>query len=631
LSSPPTPRWVRVGLGIVVAIYLTYSAFGIAAPFYWGHHGYHGATYMLRARTSLRQHMVAPATWTGYDPPPPAALYFHHPIGYHHLLTVTVPIFGEREWLPRALAALGGLAALWAMYRLVRRAWSPGLGLLAVAVYVSLPVVTSFSVLSDPMLLELACVLWGLRAYLDYLERPSRRLLVEAALSYGIGGLMMWEVFFIGPFIALHGLLYRKTARGRELAITAWNGPSVRVAGLALHPTTIHTLVIGTACVAVMAFHVWFTAHAGVWGEFLDSYKLRHSPPSASYVLDRHTQWMELLYGAPPLIVAALWYVVFVARLALGHLRTRDLAVLTFLYTNTLYIYLFAEGSSVHLYRVFFYSGFFALAAVDLVDELARGGRRLFPGLPPRIAGGLVAGAAIALYFRAEIPHAWANLIESRALMGTHGETHYSPHDDQWLFAKDVTRLTTPTDRVILHYPSMGARKELWFYLDRSMDEVTAMAQVDKFRAGFGHSVLVYDDRSLGAADRAIAETLMREHPTRFYDRFIFIDLRKQGARIEGWGFSRGRITPAYRFWVSHLYGPLSLVRKANITEVCTALRLGVPLATDEDAPATDGGQRACYAEYLRRRAATVSDTIEPPPPSPSPSPSLSPSPSPSQ
>ena len=61
----------------------------------------------------------------------------------------------------------------------------------------------------------------------------------------------------------------------------------------------------------------------------------------------------------------------------------------------------------------------------------------------------------------------------------------------------------------------------------------------------------------------AIAALVHKDHPTRFYDRFVFIDLRKQGGRIEGWGFARGRITPAYRFWVSHVYGPLSLARQA--------------------------------------------------------------------
>ena len=90
-------------------MYLVYSSFGLLAPFWWGHHGYHGATYMLRARMSLRLHMLSPATWGGFETPPPAALYFHHPIGYHHILTLLIPIFGDHEWLARGVAVAGGL------------------------------------------------------------------------------------------------------------------------------------------------------------------------------------------------------------------------------------------------------------------------------------------------------------------------------------------------------------------------------------------------------------------------------------------------------------------------------------------------------------------------------------------
>jgi hypothetical protein len=208
--------------------------------------------------------------------------------------------------------------------------------------------------------------------------------------------------------------------------------------------------------------------------------------------------------------------------------------------------------------------------------------------------------------------------------MGTHGEPHYAPHDDQWEFAKDVTRMTSPTDRVILHYPSMGARKELWFYLDRSMDEVTAMAQVSKYAGNYAHSVLVYDDRAISGPERNIAEQLMKDHPTRFYDRFVFIDLRKSGGRIEGWTFQRGPMSAAYRFWVSHVYGPLSLVRRANSAEVCTALRLRVPAARDEDPPPPDPSQRACLAEYDEVRRGSSGTTIvwpAPPPPAPLPAP----------
>jgi len=104
------PLWpVRAGLAVCTFVYLLYSSFGICAPFWWGHHGYHGATYMLRARMSLRLHMLSPATWGGFEKPPLAALYFHHPIGYHHLLTLLIPIFGDHEWLARGVAVAGML------------------------------------------------------------------------------------------------------------------------------------------------------------------------------------------------------------------------------------------------------------------------------------------------------------------------------------------------------------------------------------------------------------------------------------------------------------------------------------------------------------------------------------------
>jgi hypothetical protein len=113
----------------------------------------------------------------------------------------------------------------------------------------------------------------------------------------------------------------------------------------------------------------------------------------------------------------------------------------------------------------------------------------------------------------------------------------------------------------------------------------------------------------------------MRDHPTRFYDHFVYIDLRQRGPRVEGWTFVRGPITPGYRFWVSHVYGPLSLARRASLTEVCTAIRLGLPLAKDEALPPLERSQQSCYDEYLRRRNATTGDTIMPPAPTPPPAP----------
>jgi hypothetical protein len=561
---------VRVGLAIATLVYVAYSSFGIAAPFWWGHHGYHGATYMLRARMTLRFHMLSPATYTGYDYPPQNALYFHHPIGYHHLLTLLVPIFGEHEWLARGLAAAGGLLALWALYALVRRSWSREAGLVAVIVYVGLPVVTSFSVLSDPMLLMLASVCWGLSAYLSILERPTARALWHAGLAYALGGLIMWEGFFIGPFIAVHALVYALTRRGRSLRIGRWNA------------LVAHTLVIGAACVAVMGFHIWFTNHANAWQDFLDSYRIRHAPPSTQYVIDRHTQWIDLLYGRPPVLVGAVWFTLWLARVATGRARRRDIAPLTFLYVNTIYIYMFAEGSAVHLYRVFFYSGFFALVVTDLVDDTYHAAHRLFRSpYAPALAGLAVLG----IYLYAEVPHAYDNLIESRVLMGTHGQGGYSTEGDKLLFAAEATRRTRPDERVIVDYGHLGARKEMWYYLDRGFDEVTRLAEIERYRKTWPRSVLILDERMLGPAERTQFEGLMREHPVIFYDHFALVDLRSKQPGVSSYAFRAGRMSPLYRWFVSHKYPPQKLVRAGYLPGECTALSQNVPVARDEELP----------------------------------------------
>jgi 4-amino-4-deoxy-L-arabinose transferase-like glycosyltransferase len=586
------PRWpVRAGLAIATTIYLLYSSFGIAAPFWWGHHGYHGATYMLRARMSLRLHMLSPATWGGYETPPLAALYFHHPIGYHHILTLLIPILGDHEWLARGVAVAGGLVALWALYVLVRAFWSREAGLVAVAVYVALPVLTSFSVLSDPMLLAMACVLWSLWAYLSLLERPTTRALWHAFFAYALGGFIMWEAYFIGPFIAVHSIAYAWTRRGKTLRVDSRFGR--------FNALYAHVLVTGAACALMMAFHIWFTHHAGAWDDFLDSYRIRHSPPSAQYVIDRHVQWVDILYGRPPLVAGAVWFFVWLCRLALGRARRRDLAPLTFLYVNTLYIYMFAEGSSVHLYRVFFYSGFFALAVADLATDAYWATHRLFRKAPAWLPAA-VAGALVAVYFVAEVPHAWKNLLESRVLMGTHGEAHYNPEQQKLRFAAEVHARTTKDERVIIHYPHLGARKEFWYYIDRNYDEIQSLQELDKHKATLARSVLILDEKMLSAADRLVFDRLIQAHPVTFFDNFTMIDLRSDKPGAQSFTFVPGRMSFAYRWLISHKYPPLSLVRRAYLPGECEALTLGVPVATDEEI-AEPGEERLlpCYHDLL--------------------------------
>lgn len=615
IDASAPPKWpVRVGLAIVTFIYCLYSSYGIAAPFWWGHHGYHGATYMLRARMSLRLHMLSPATWGGFEKPPLAALYFHHPIGYHHLLTILIPIFGDHEWLARGLAAAGGLTTLWALYKLVARFWSRELGLVAVTVFVALPVVTSFSVLSDPMLPAMACVLWSLWAYLAILENPETRYLKHAFFAYAIGGFIMWEAYFIGPFIAVHALFYMFGRRGRTLTL--------EVFGRRVNALLVHTLVTGAACVLMMGFHIWFTKHAGAWDDFIASYEIRHAPPSAQYVIDRHVQWVDILYGKFPVAVGAVWFVVWLARLAVGRARRRDLATLTFLYVNTIYIYMFAEGSAVHLYRVFFYSGFFALATMDLIGDIYGGARRVWRRGPSWFP---VAAAAFAFfgYLWIEVPHAYQNLIQSRILMGTFGETQYSPQAEKTRFAQEVHARTGRYDRVIIHYPHLGARKEFWYYIDRNYDEVTSLTQLEHLKPTLSKSVLILDEGMLSAGDRAIYDRLITQHPVTFFGSFAMIDLRSDKPGVTSYAFAPQRMTPAYKWLVSDKYPPLGLVKRAYLPGECAAMSLDIPLDDSEELlPPMEARWLTCYWDLLARRgdaqsAAAIERTISaglPPP-----------------
>lgn len=586
--SPATDaRWpVRVGLGLCVFVYLLYSSFGIAAPYWWGHHGYHGATYTLRALMTLRHHILTPATWMGFEPPPKAALYFHHPVGYHYILSLLIPIFGKHEWLARGVAVAGGLVALFALYRLVARCWSREAGLVAVVIYVCLPILASFSVLSDPMLLEMAAVLWGLWAYLSLLERPSRRLLVHAFFAYALGGFVMWEVYFIGPFIALHALCYRFTRRGRELRLGRFSA------------LDLHTLVIGTACCLMMGFHLWFTIHSDVWNDFIASYRLRHAAPPWSFVLERHEQWISLLYGWPPVAVGGLWLAVWLVRLVRGQGRRRDLAPLTFLYVNTLYIYLFAEGSSVHLYRVFFYSSFFTLALTDLVCEAAAVAGRWAPRrvwLAP-CAG----GALLTLYLAAELPHTLHNLLESRVMMGTHGQLGYSPHRRKLRFAAEVHARTSRDERVIIDARQLGARKELWYYLDRNFDEIQSLAELGRLRRTQPKSVLILDEQQLSGVDRIRFDELLQHHPVIFFEHFAMVDLRSNRPEVSSYAFVERPMSRAYRWFVSHHYRPLALVPRAYLPGECKALALGVPVpATEELEPPALAALLPCYHNLL--------------------------------
>lgn len=548
-----SPWPVRIGLGIVVAIYIAYSLFGIAAPFLWGHHGYHGATYMLRAIMSLRFHLLLPCTWAGFEFPPRFSWYLHHPIGYHHLLTLLIPIFGVHEWLARGVAAASGLGVIAALYALVRHYWSREAGLLAAAVWVALPIITTFSVLSDAMFPAMVSSIVMVYALLRFLDEPSRKWLILGCVFMVLGGFVMWEAYFQAFFQGLFAMALLFTARGRALRLGNWNAPFA------------WTFWTGLVSATQMGLHFLYTWSKGMLDDFKGSYAVR-STATFDYALERHKGWLDVLYGWPLLKLAILWLVIFVARAAAGRARRRDVAVLIFFVLNTFYLWIFAEAAAVHEYRVFWYSSFFVLVVVDLIADLH--------GVVVRLAGSRLVAAGAALlatagYFYVEAPHAWKNLVESRVTMGTHGVANYNADYSKQLFAMEVARRTGPQDFIFVHN-NMPRRIEFYYYMDRSNLDIGTLAQIPSLLKQHPRA-LVMMDASVAGYERGLLLELLRKHPGFIFDHYLLIDLRSDQPGIREYQWAPQPMSALYRYFVSHKYPPMKAVETRTTLSACLA------------------------------------------------------------
>lgn len=614
-------RWLRLAIAAVVAVYLLYSSFGIAGPFLWGHYGYHAASYVMRARMTMRYGLVVPATAAGFGGAPGReAYYLHHPIGYHHVLVPFFKVLGESEWVVRLVPVLGGLLLLASLYRLVRRYWSDTTALLALALHISLPFLCSFSVLVDPMLLEMACCIVAVDAFLGFQSQPERRRreLGRACLALGLGGLLMWEVYFLAFFMGLYvigwwlhdRLRARRTGQG-----TADDG------GLLSAPLR-WLLATFVATVLPFVFHFVFTWRVGMLDDTMGSYRER-SHAAFGWVYAQISKWLLLLYGEPVLAIAGLWLVMFLVRLLSGEGRRRDQAVVVFFLLNTLYIVAFAKGAAIHLYRVFFYSTFLTLAAVDVLSELytavvAWADRRGRGRAAARFGAAAVALGLIG-YFALQGPHALRNLRESRELMGTHGHVGYDPDYPKQRFAMELAR-AMERDDYLLSY-NMNKRLEFSFYADRSESAVSSVAGLATQLRQHPRSWFITDVR-LGALEGRQLHELLRKHPATLYYPYVMIDLRST-EKTAGLGAPRPVLhelrfvpqpmSPSWRWFFSHKYPPLLPQPHVSSYGQCAVANLDPAAGGSEPSPAlrqvavsepavtprTPTADLVCYHNYL--------------------------------
>ena len=328
------------------------------------------------------------------------------------MLTPFLLLLGDHDYVGHLVAALGGLVCLFALWQMVRRHVGDVAALVATAVYVALPIVCS---VFDPDRRDAAGdgVLHPDDGFLSSISEntddkmacprlfgtvPGRTPYVGSVLSGVLLGLHCIALFFMG----------------RKLA-----GPIPR--------STPDAVVLTTFVVSslTMAFHFFLMWQKHAFDDFRASFHSR-STATFAYAKAQHEKWLLLLYGKPILFLGGLWLVVFLIRLCVGKSRQRDFGVLLFFLINTLYIFLFPAASSIHLYRVFWYSTFFALAISDLACDLYRLIQFSVDKWIPRDPNAtthlaipaIAVTACLVGYFALVIPHSYRNLLESRVMMG---------------------------------------------------------------------------------------------------------------------------------------------------------------------------------------------------------------------
>ena len=234
---------------------------------------------------------------------------------------------------------------------------------------------------------------------------------------------------------------------------------------------------------------------------------------------------------------------------------------------------MFAEGSSVHLYRVFFYSGSSALSPpADLASDAWAAAHALAYSRARRTPDWIPAAGARSHHLLRG--HRAARLAQpGRAARARRPEPHYSPEQQKLRFAAHEGRAR--------HHPLPAPqRKEFWYYIDRNYNEIQSLAQLDKLKETLGKSVLILDERLLSVANRPIYERLMAAAPGHLLETHGDNCARRRRGRMSS-PSSRCGCRSLYRWFISHKYPPLVLVRRAYLPGDAARSR-SVPVAANE-------------------------------------------------
>ena len=559
--SAPERRWgdlpawaTRALFAALICVQIGFAFQGIANYWQWGHNGYNGAAYQLAARNTLRWGLLLPAQYAAGDRlPDPHELYTHAPLALHLHTTASVWLFGDSELSVRLVPALFGILAAAALFAVARRHWSDSHALLALGIYVLLPINQGFANMTNH---STGCIFWSLLMLAAWLRWVERRDPWAMAGLFAASFMAMnwdWPAYYIAFAVAVHGFYHALDP------LRADADPRRQRRDL---------LLLGIFCLWVLANFFGFfwlvSTLVGSFDEIGRSFTARHATPPDAYKR-LWTQTLEPMFSTGLALASVAWVFGFIVRHAQRRHRPADLIILAFFFAGTLHLLLFKSTALIHIYWVWQYNPFVALAGAATLLWLVRAPTDLLapllaPTAPRRAAlTALCAAAILAPFGAAYLTHALPLIPEARRLAGTYNFPKYDSGYLKVLFAHKVNAWTTFDTGVMVH-SDLKHRVEFFAPLDRvrgtahRVDRLTPPRHVPA-KAGW---VLIAPVK--GTPRDQIVRAASR-HPYYQYGLYFMVDYRKEGQDIQIWNLRSEPPTAAWSFFVNAFEPPMIAVR----------------------------------------------------------------------
>ncbi len=544
----------RIGAGLLllaIAAFWFGASYGLKAPFYYGHYGFHGGSYATWARGTIRHHTVYPVNEPGFSAPRPHTYYVHHPVLTHQLVTLTFLLFGQHEWSVRLGALIPSFASLLLVAAIAWRHASPLAGGAAALVFAVVPVNIWYESHIDQGFPSIACLLAFFWFYLGWLRSGRWRVGIAALGFQLLAGNFEWSPYFAYPAIFAHVLWTALRRRGRYLAFAV------------LHPLT---------AIVPLTIHAYLVSRANLLTDMMAAYRSRTSAITYQAFSSRMREYADTLFGRALLVAMLLWLLLVTVRFLRGRGRALDLVGITFAFALITYMHVFKNAVVTHAYRQLYGNVWAAMAvaglvvaARDIVDRFSAS-----RSSTPSRAGTVVALGVLVVTTALTVGTSWAGLLESRFHGGVPGWKKFDPDMRQTAFAIEVQRTTRPGD--VLHFHSSFAwppphRMDWAFYYDRdlrrwaSLRGLLSLTPSEQRRA----VVIVHPDELHGDELRAFAE-LGARHPVWQIQNLAAIDLRVDGARRDAYRLGPvlvppPGVLPGVRRWLEGPYPFPKLIR----------------------------------------------------------------------